>query len=278
MITPRNLYFVIFCLFLSVPNLVLSQDTTDIYSKSSTQEYAAYLLASGQYQLAALEYQRLSILDPVSKAYKEKTAEAMYKGGLFESLSDFVTIKNGNCSSPENLAKYHMAANLNLGNYSALDSMMRCNASLSENIKQHFEVVSLAYKGKWKNAYSLSSQYNENPFITKYSIILGNAAEEKRVSPLLAGVMSGIIPGSGKFYARDWKNGLISLVFIGVLGYQSYYGFNQKGLESGLGWVYGTLGFGFYIGNVVGSVSSANRYNALKNQSLINRFKPYLLP
>jgi len=95
---------------------------------------------------------------------------------------------------------------------------------------------------------------------------------------LLAGVMSGIIPGSGKFYARDWKNGLISLVFIGVLGYQSYYGFNQKGLESGLGWVYGTLGFGFYIGNVVGSVSSANRYNAQKNQKLINRFRPYILP
>ena len=265
-------------MLLSIPSLVIAQETIDIYSKSSTEEYAAYLLASGQYQLAALEYQRLSILDPISKAYKEKTAEAMYKGGLFESLSDFVTLKNGNCSAPQSLAKYHMAANLNLGDYLALDSMMKCNALLSEDIKQHFEVVSLAYEGKWKSAYSLASDYNQNPFIKNYSIILGNAAEEKRVSPLLAGVMSGIIPGSGKFYARDWKNGRISLVFIGVLGYQSYYGFNQKGLESGLGWVYGTLGFGFYIGNVVGSVSSANRYNAQKNQKLINRFRPYILP
>ena len=90
----------------------------------------------------------------------------------------------------------------------------------------------------------------------------------KLKSPFLAGSMSAIVPGSGKFYTRDWKDGLIGFLTVGASAYQSVRGFQRRGINSGYGWVFGGLATGFYFGNIYGSVQSAKRYNKRKKQNL----------
>ena len=106
----------------------------------------------------------------------------------------------------------------------------------------------------------------------------GNALPHK--SPFLAGAFSTIIPGSGKFYTGDWKDGIISLVMVSAIAYQAYRGFDRAGVSSVYGWIYGTIAAGFYLGNIYGSVKSAQRYNKRKAENLGKRIEEsfYLRP
>jgi len=94
-----------------------------------------------------------------------------------------------------------------------------------------------------------------------------NYKSGKTKSPALALAFSSIVPGSGKFYTGDWKDGLIALSFVSLSAWQSYRGFKKNGVESLYGWLYGVASVSFYIGNLYGSVKSANMYNMRRQES-----------
>src|SRR5690606_34905714 len=102
----------------------------------------------------------------------------------------------------------------------------------------------------------------------EYEGIIAEGLALKRKSPAVAGIMSAVIPGSGRVYARDYKDGLISLLFIGGTAFQSYRRFHDKGIKSVGGWIYGGISFGFYVANIYGSVQSAKIFNAKQNKTL----------
>ena len=84
------------------------------------------------------------------------------------------------------------------------------------------------------------------------------------------------MPGSGKIYSGEWQDGLLAFSMIAATGLQSYIGFKKNGIESFSGWFFGTLGFGFYIGNITGSIKSANKYNFKKNEIIRLKVKDIL--
>ena len=82
--------------------------------------------------------------------------------------------------------------------------------------------------------------------------------DHKRRSPLLAGAMSAIIPGSGKIYAGDLGSGVSSLLTVGALGLMAWES------QSKLGWsdwrtitLTSILGL-FYIADIYGSALSVS--------------------
>ncbi len=77
-------------------------------------------------------------------------------------------------------------------------------------------------------------------------------------SPLLAGVLSTIVPGLGKVYTGHSTDGLLSLLSIATFAYASYDGFVTSGSSSVRGWIFGTLAGGLYLGNIYGSALSAS--------------------
>lgn len=97
----------------------------------------------------------------------------------------------------------------------------------------------------------------------------------KGKSKKMAMVMS-VIPGAGYVYTKQPKNALTALILNGVLGYASYTSFKSK--NYGVGFIMSMLTLSFYIGNIVGSGTSAERYNdsyerrALDNLQSINPF------
>jgi TM2 domain-containing membrane protein YozV len=78
---------------------------------------------------------------------------------------------------------------------------------------------------------------------------------------MLAGTLSAIIPGTGRIYAGRLTDGLYSLLVIGTTGWQAYEGFQDDGVRSTRGWIYGAVCGFFYLGNVYGSVVAVKIHN-----------------
>ena len=92
-------------------------------------------------------------------------------------------------------------------------------------------------------------------------------------SPLLAGAMSAVIPGSGKIYAGDLRSGVSTFLVVGALGAMMAESAHKLGWQDwrtiALTSVFGV----FYIGNIYGSAVSVsvirNTYQDAQKASLL---------
>jgi len=80
----------------------------------------------------------------------------------------------------------------------------------------------------------------------------------RRKSPWVAGMMSVVIPGSGKIYAGKPGQGIITFIQNVALGLQAYEAYRRDGWKSPRFLVYGGLFTFFYVGNVWGSALSVH--------------------
>ena len=90
-------------------------------------------------------------------------------------------------------------------------------------------------------------------------------------SPTVAGIMSTVIPGSGKLYARRLSDGIFSLLVIGLTSWQAYDGFSDDGVRSTKGWIYGTISGILYTGNIYGSIVAVKLHNRQIEERLLLR-------
>ncbi len=107
---------------------------------------------------------------------------------------------------------------------------------------------------------------DENSLGLAYKSILEKETQKK--SPALAGMMSLVLPGSGKAYSKNWKDGIVSLFFTAGMSFQAYRSFNKHGINNYRGWIYSGIGFGFYLGNIYGGIKSTKDYNRKKINNL----------
>ena len=98
----------------------------------------------------------------------------------------------------------------------------------------------------------------------------------KRKSPWLAGLLSTIIPGSGKIYAGRWKDGLIALFMTSSTAFVSIKGF-QNDHHKFYPWALGTIAAVYYSGNIYGSSQAAKKYNEGKEDALSQKAYDYIL-
>jgi hypothetical protein len=91
----------------------------------------------------------------------------------------------------------------------------------------------------------------------------------KEKSPVVAGIMSGIIPGSGKVYAGFPGKGLAALMQVGGLSIVTFEQFYRAGPTVQF-YLFGTLAGLFYFGNIWGSVLSVQQRKLEKNNEWNN--------
>ena len=107
---------------------------------------------------------------------------------------------------------------------------------------------------------------NEKTFASSISI-LNKLVSTKHKSPTMA-MLLGVIPGAGYLYTKQPRNALTSLLVNGVLAYAVYT--SVKSENYGLSIILGAFTISFYGGNIVGSGSSARRYNEkMKHDALV---------
>ena len=104
----------------------------------------------------------------------------------------------------------------------------------------------------------------------RFDLYLKDLSEFDEKSPFFAGTLSAIIPGSGYIYSDRVGTGLTSFLINGLLiwSIRDAIKDEQYGLASAIGF----FGVGWYMGNISGSVTAAEEYNAKTRNEIINEF------
>jgi hypothetical protein len=103
--------------------------------------------------------------------------------------------------------------------------------------------------------------------------------KHKNKSPLIAGVLSGIIPGSGKFYSGKKGEAISAFIATAGLGLVTWENYKKSGLNSFKTIAFGTAFAFSYVANIYGSIITVNiletEYrNNVKNSILFNLHIP----
>ena len=78
-------------------------------------------------------------------------------------------------------------------------------------------------------------------------------------SPVLAGVLSAILPGSGYFYAGRYGDGITAFLINGLFIAGTITGIH--GENYAVAGIVGGIGVPFYLGNILGSANAAKKWN-----------------
>jgi outer membrane protein assembly factor BamD (BamD/ComL family)/TM2 domain-containing membrane protein YozV len=95
-------------------------------------------------------------------------------------------------------------------------------------------------------------------------------------SPLLAGVMSAIIPGSGYMYAGHYGDAVTAFLINGLFIAGTITGISQENYA--VAGIVGGIGLPFYFGNIYGSANAAKKWNRGVREELRQKIHAALSP
>ena len=151
-----------------------------------------------------------------------------------------------------------------LGNYA--DGLKLISAAQPSELKQ-YELAAFSLLLNDKVSYEQAAkQFTYSDYsLAEGENIFGKIYEDRyngrQKSPALAGLMSAVIPGAGKFYAGRKDEGFAAFFTVGIFAGLTAECWVKKGPKDWRTIVFGTLGSLFYIGNIYGSYMSVGIYN-----------------
>lgn len=241
----------------------------DIFSPKNSEKYADYLLKSGQYELAAKEYERLVFFSPQNDTMKTMLLKSYRLANQTDLALERLLVIYPEVSvvpySPSvEISKLYFTKR----DWKAASEFWESNKSLPEDDKTLLKTTVQIFENNFQEARETIKllKNDENNLGVAYKSILEKETHKK--SPALAGMMSMILPGSGKAYSKNWKDGIVSLFFTAGMSFQAYRSFNKHGINNYRGWIYSGIGFGFYLGNIYGGIKSTKDYNRKKINNL----------
>lgn len=264
---------------------------SDYYSPENIFRFAEYLYENGNYLRAVGEYQRYLF----SNSENMSSDTLLFRIGLCYQLGGDtkkaieyyeMIIRDFPKSYFSEKAKYQIAYTyFEMGKYKESVHYIEDNIESLSLTETHLKMnrllgVNCLYQRKWETAHNHFEKLLSNPDdsltakLNKFAI-KGEHLPYK--SKIFAGLMSATIPGTGKIYANRLTDGLYSLIIIGLTGWQAYNGFHKDGVRSTKGWIYGTLGSIFYLGNIYGSVVAVKIYNKKIEDNLLHQINIELI-
>lgn len=252
----------------------INTSAQDLYNYENTKKFAEYLSKSGQYELATREFERLVFMLPSNDTLKTSLLSMYRRSGKFDE-----TVIRAKQLYPE-LSIMSASSAVEYGrtlllkpNIKEAKEFWEMNTQIAQPDKIILSATAEILQDNYKEANQilLTLKDEDHKLASDYKGLAMQALKIKRKSPALAGLMSAIVPGTGRFYSKDWKDGLVSMLFVSTMAFQSVRGFNQSGTKSTRGWIYGGVAMGFYLGNIYGSVVSAKAYNKKSHQQIRNK-------
>jgi hypothetical protein len=259
----------IWVLLVCLATVQLYAQDVDIYDESHSRMFAEYLTKSSQHDLAISEYERLLFFDSANLKYQLGLVYNMRLAGKGALVSDrLAKIHPDLCDLSADLARERLKSMLLAEIPNPL--YLKCNANLPNKDKANYLLASQLISGKFsidENAV-LETKTDLDERLVKLAY-----QDVPHVNPRLAAIMSAIVPGSGKIYARRWKDGVFALFVVSGFAYQSFSGFQKKGSNSLVGWGFGALGTGYYLGTIYGSYKSAVDFNYSQSEKVKHELK-----
>jgi hypothetical protein len=265
---PR-LYFQVVLFFMALP---LSGQ--DLFDSLGTARYADFLFNSGNYREAAEEYERLLFLSDPDEEKKIRLIQS-YRLSDRASLARqrmYAIWERPAIVSPPVANEFFFLRILDR-DFHGLEASIQENPVLTDDEKLFYLASAFLYQDDFQRADELLADHVNLmlPALQRLQHISGDAVNLPLRSPVVGGVLSALLPGSGKFYAGNWEDGLISMVMVGMSAWQAYRGFERRGTGSVYAWSYAVIGTAFYLGNIYGSVKEVNKYNQHQKDGIRHR-------
>jgi hypothetical protein len=135
----------------------------------------------------------------------------------------------------------------------------------------NIRAASLLKQYRWQDAELILGSASTDSVSKALREIARQGSDLHLKRPVVAGILSAIVPGSGKWYAHRGWDGLVSMLTIGTMAWQSFEGYRKDGPVSVRCMLFGGLGGIFYVGNIYGSTVAARQYNRSKQATLADR-------
>jgi hypothetical protein len=248
--------------------MLSSANGQNLFDAAHSRQFASFLFNTRQFDQAAIEYERILFYDQDDSIKFELLRSYRLAGQKTFALQRLheLYVPSSTMSPPIQIEAQKILR----------ENDQKIHSGEYTFAKSEFLSMSLAFETfnqqKWKrkpaSLYSIPEN-TQNAAALAFYQQLNQFSEEQWKNPWIAGGLSAIIPGAGRVYAGDWKNALVSVMFVGINSYQSIRGFRKNGIQSSSGWIFGTIAAGFYIGNIYGSAWTAKR----KNQQKYDRYK-----
>jgi len=244
----------------------------NIFNEDNTFKFAKYLFDNTEYKFASEEFNRLAFLCPENKEYKLFLLKS-YR--LSENYTEAISVYQ-KFDFNTNQLNEEFAKNLFLNNdFNKLNSFLNENDSINIELKNNLLTSCYLIEKKYDSAFMFAkTKQLINNDLLKLSEL---SVKVKYKKTIIASSLSLILPGTGKIYTGNWKDGMFSLSLIAANSFLAYRGFSNKGIKSVYGWTFASIAFGFYIGNIYGSVQSAKKYNNLIDADIRNKTYNILL-
>ena len=264
------------------------------FSADRILAFAAELMRQKEYYRAITEYRRFLFNFPHEKRRSMaqfRIGLAFYRGRAYgEALKAFVEVAELYPDLPHGkLARlWQGECRMRQGKFEAAENLFAAaSLSLAGEMPGDHAVYrhawALLYQQQWREA---RKQFQSIPFSHSYHETARDIADEipdithsARKSPLLAGVLSAALPGSGQFYVGRrgdaWLALMLNTLFVAGI---------VEAMNQGQPALAGLLGFfeaGWYAGNIFGAVNGAHKYNAHQERRFIQEMEkqfPYEPP
>jgi len=258
-------------------------------SRDQLLNFADQLMREGEYFRAVTEYRRFLFYYPDDHRcamVQFSIGLAFYRGESYaEALQTFreVTQHYPNTTYGKQAWLWQGESLIRQGRYTAAEQLY---TDITERFPhdrigqqaRYQRAWTLLYRRQWPKAATQFQQVAPDSDLYQGAQLLAQEAlAGERLptkSPLLAGIFSGLLPGSGQLYNGRLGDALLafflnSLFIVGAV----------EAVHSGAPAVAGILSFfeaGWYAGNVYGAINSANKYNRRTTEQFLrnldNRF------
>lgn len=254
----------IFYLIILLSSIMFSQQI-DFQSQENIKLFADFLFCENDYLRAIDEYEKyLVAVDDDSIQFKIAIAyssmndceNAINKLGLIKKTSPFYE------QSKIELLKSLYLQNIDSVFYAVAETLINSKSLYANNAYRLKNTALLLYKTDLpeKESFLIPFEDEEKKTLSNFYNLKKNPPYK---SEALAGVLSAIIPGSGKIYTKDYGDGITAFLLTGLFTYLAYTNFEHD--HPTRAWIFAALGAGFYVGNIYGSVASAQIFNAKVN-------------
>lgn len=252
----------------------------DLMNYANSLNYANYLFSKKDYQDAALEYKRVALLEPNDTLAMLRLIQSYRLANDFKQAHVCLSNFFPDCPFyPEPFATENIKMLFGTHQYQQCLDDLKLNASIDSIIKIKYELGSLLMLHKWNEAKNFAERQfiinRKNRMLDDMYQTALQGIDLKLKNPRLAAVYSGLIPGSGKAYTGQWKDGFYAFLFTSAFSWLAYASFKDKGITAA-GFIYGSVAFSFYVSTIYGSVKSAVSYNEQAKKRLMRRVEVWM--
>ena len=249
---------------LGITSFQLAQTgNVDFNSPGNIKKFADYLFCDKDYLKAALEYERLTGTNMGDTIEFKIALSYSYIKDYYTATQKFSGIVNS--------AVYFNEAKLE---EMKVNFLINDFAGLRSYFKKSFITEVDKYQTEGEKLFNFSYLFTDNELPSKDEFLLPfDTNEKEKISSFydwkkeppykdgaLAGIMSAIIPGSGKIYVGETGDGIVAFITTTVFAFIAYDNF--KAGHTTRAWIWTGVAALFYAGNVYGSVAAAQVYNA----------------